>query len=911
MPAGPPARDGEEDDERKAGLHDRVFRLLLRLYPRSFREEYGDEMTRYFLERLTRAREQRKRQAVISLWARTALDLVRTAAAERGSPSGRHEPTTGAHPMSAFLQDLRYAARRLRNTPLFTISAIAILAVGIGLNASVFSLVDTAIFRPPPFTNAEEIVHIYQDSDDGDPSSTSYPEYREMAEVTDVFAGVAATSSGSATWEGADSPRQVSIEFATASYFPVLGLRPVRGRWFDAEHDQVGAEMVAVVSHRAWRTLMGEVPDAVGRTIRLNNQPVTIIGVGPTDFNGEAGALVTDFWLSISSTPVGGPFRVANLERRQDHWYQVKARLAPGVTVERARAAMDALARGLAEAYPELNEGRGITVFAFDEVRFHPAADAGIFRANVGLFAVAALVLLLACTNLANLLLVRGISRGPEMAVREALGAGRKRVVRLFLLEALLLSAIGGGAGLAVAAWSVRFVPLLPIPTPGGGLDVSFDHRVAIFGLLLTLATGLIFGLLPALRSSRTDVAAVLRDEGVGRSAGRRASVFRAGLVAVQVAVSVVLIVGAGLLARSLANAQRVDAGVDVGRIAVVGTNLPQGGVTGPEVPSVTAALLERVEAMPGVERAAITTRLPVQPGGTTTQIVEGYEPRVGTGSVELPFAYVSRGYFETMGIRVVAGRTFALHDRPETPRVIVVNETAASLYWGGDALGGRIRSQGSQGAWVDVVGVVADVKVNDLREAPTPMIYYSADQSPVGVFSIVARTAGEPAALAGALRSVMRDVRPSLPVTRQLHLDAHVGNGLAGLRAATALMGGFSLLALMLAGLGVYAVVSFAVERRTQEMGIRVALGAPRSRIVGMIVGQSLVMVAVGLAAGLWLAVLAMRGLEGMLFGVGAVDEVTFAGAAVLLLLAAATAAFVPAQRAARANPVEVLRSH
>lgn len=890
----------------------RLFRLLLRLYPSPFRDEYGEEMTEFFLQRLGRARAHRARPALAAahLWARTVVDVVRTAAAERVSAFRQERPITEDDPMSSFLQDLRYAGRRLRRTPLFTLAAVAMLAIGIGLNAVVFNLVDAILLRPPPFENPAEIVHIYQDSDEGAPSSTSFPAYREMAEMGDVFAGVAATSSSGATWDRGDVPQQVSVEYATASYFPVLGLRPSRGRWFDAAHDQVGTEMVAVVSHHTWRTQMGANPDVVGSTIRLNNQLVTIIGVGPAEFNGEAGALRTDFWLSISSTPVGGPFQVANLDRRQDHWYQVMARLRPGVTEARAQIAMDVLAHRLAADFPELNAGRDITVFTLDEVRFHPDVDGGVRGASMGLFAVAALVLLLACTNLATLLLVRGISRGPEMAVREALGAGRQRVVRLLLLEALLLSAIGGAAGLALAAWAVTLIPLLPLPIPGGGPDVGLDLRMIGFGVLLMLATGLIFGLLPAVRSARTGVAAMLRDEGSGRSAGRRVSVLRSGLVALQVALSMVLVVGAGLLARSLANARDVDAGVDVGRIALIGTNLQQGGVTGDEMPVVVDQLLARVEAMPGVERAAITTRLPAQPGGSTTQVVEGYEPAAGTGSVELPFAYVSRGYFATMGIDLIAGRTFEAYDRPDSPPAIVVNETAARLFFGGEAVGGHIRPQGSEGAWQEVVGVVSDVSVNGLQEAPTPMIYYSAEQAGVGQFTLVARTAGDPAALLGALRAAVREVRPTLPVTRLLTLDAHMGDSLAGLRAAVAFMGAFSLLALMLASLGVYAVVSFTVGRRTQELGIRVALGAPRARIVGMIVGESLIVVALGLAVGLALSVLATRGLTAMLYGVGALDEVTFAGAAALLLLAAGTAAFVPARRAAGANPVEVLRS-
>ncbi|HUH14175.1 MAG TPA: ABC transporter permease [Longimicrobiales bacterium] len=890
------------------GVHGRLFGMLIRLYPAPFRHAYGAEMAYLFLHRLERVRAERGRRAVAWLWLRTTADIVTTALAERRGPSHvRTHSRPPRRPMT-FLDDLRHAAHRVRRFPLFSLSVVTILAVGIGLNAAVFSVVDTLLFRPPPFAAPEEIVHIYQDSDNGDPSSTSFPAYRDMAVMSGVFAGVAATSSGGATWEAGQGPLQVSVEYTTASYFPVLGLSPQRGRWLASEHDRLGAAMVAVVTDRAWRTKMGADPAVVGRTVRLNGQPVTIIGVGPRDFNGDAGAIVTDFWLSISSTPVGGPFRVRNLERREDHWYQVKARLAPGVSVERARTAMAVLAARLGADFPELNEGRRITVFAHDDVRFHPSADGGLLTVSMGLLLVAGLVLVLACSSLANLLLMRGISRGPEMAVREALGAGRGRVVRLLLLEALLLSALGGLAGLGVAWATVRLVPRLPFG-PAASLDVGFDHRVVLFGVLLSLATGLLFGLAPALRSARADVAAALRDEGRGRSPGRGVSLLRGGLVAVQVAVSLVLVVGAGLLTRSLAATERVDPGVDVERIALLGTNLVQGGIGDGEAEVVIAELLERVAAIPGVERAALTTRLPVQPGGTTTQVIESYRPPSGTEAVELPFASVSRGYFAAMGMPLLAGRSFGPDDHPDAPTAIIVNETAARVFWGGDALGGRIRSEGRQGPWGQVVGVVADAKVSDLREAPTPMIYYAAEQDGVRSFTVVARTGADPAALTGALRSALRDVRPSLPVTRLGSLEAHLGDALAGPRAAAALMGAFSLLALLLASFGVYAVVSFAVARRTQEIGIRAALGATRARLVSMVVGESLVVVAVGVAIGLALTVPVTRGLEGLLFGVGAGDGTTLGGAAILLLTAAAVAAFLPARRAARADPVEVLR--
>jgi putative ABC transport system permease protein len=815
--------------------------------------------------------------------------------------------------IGSLVLDLRYAARRLFHAPLFTASAVIVLAIGIGLNAVVFDLVDTALYRPLPFHDADRVVHIYQDSDNGAPTSTSFPAYRDMAARTDVFTDVAATSAASARWDREDGPRSVAVQYATSSYLAVLGLRPYLGAWFDRRQDRVGAQMAAVVSYATWRSRMDADPSVIGRTVRLNNQSVTIIGVGPETFNGDANALVTDFWLSISGVPVGGPYRVTNLEQRESHWYQVMARLAPGVTVEQARSAMQGLAARLADAYPAINEGRGISVFAQDEVRFHPLIDGPLVGGSVALIAVAALVLLLACSNLANVLLARGVSRSAEIAVRQVLGADRQRIARLLLIEALLLSALGAVAGLAIAAWSVTLLSALSLPSGGplpGGLSVGFNHRVAIFGTLLTLATGLLFGIVPALRAARTDVAANLRDGGRSHSAGSGVSMLRRALVVAQVAISVVLVTGAGLMVRSLANAERVDAGVDAERIAVIGTDLAQGDVAPEEAPAVVTQLLERMEAVPGVQRAAVTTRLPVQPGGTTTRIIDGYAPPAGTGAVELPVAFVSRGYFETMAIRVLAGRTFTAADGANAPRVIVVNEAAARAYWGGNAVGGRIRGQGEGSEWLEVVGVVGDVKVSDLTEAPTPMIYGSTEQFGVGAFSIVARTSDDPAAVTSGLRAALRDVRSSLPVTRLQTLKQHFGDTLQAPRVGTIVMSAFSTLALMIATLGIYAVVAFTVERRTHELGIRTALGASASRIARMVVRESVVTAALGVAAGLVLAALAMRGLEGVLYGVSPVDAATFVGTGVLLLAAACVAALLPARRATHANPAKLLKS-
>jgi predicted permease len=792
----------------------------------------------------------------------------------------------------------------------FASFSIAILAIGIGLNVAVFGVVDAMLLRPAPFADRETLVHIYQDSDSGAPASTAYPAYLDIAEMTDTFAGVAATTPATASWETPDGRQEVAIDFATASYFPVLGLTPSRGRWFDAEHDRVGAEMVAVVTDTAWRTRFGADADILGRTIRLNNQPVTIIGVGPRGFNGEAGAVSTNFWLSISSVGVGGPFRVANLERRQDHWYGVKARLAPGVDVADARAELQSLAARHGEQFPEIDRGRDITLFTYDEVRVHPQIDGALTAGGVGLFVVAGIVLLLTCSNLANLLLVRGFARAPELAIREALGGNRARIGRPLLIEALLLSALGGAAGLLAAAWLQGIISTLPLPPYNSPLDVRFDYRMVVFSVLAALGTGFLFGLLPSRRSVKIGAATALRDASRAQSASRNTSLLRGTLVAAQIALSVVLVAATALLARSLLNAARVDPGVDSERIAVIGTNLLQGGVASEEAAVVAEQILERVAALPGVESAALTTRLPLSNGGTSSTVVEGYTLPSGASAIEFPVAGASRGYFETMGIPLLAGRDFSAADSPESPAVVIVNETAARLFFGGDAVGRRLRGQANPNEWREVVGVVADVKVTDLQEPPTPLMYWSTEQTGAGAFAVVVRTPDNAERLLGLLPRALRDVRAGLPVTRLETFEAHLSGALDAARATAGLMGAFAGLALLLAGLGIYAAVSFAVEQRTHEIGIRMALGANAPRLVRTVVGGSLKVVGIGVAAGLALAVAAAQGMRAILFGVSPVDGVSFLAAAALLVAAAGVAAYLPAQRAARASPSDVLRS-
>lgn len=903
---------GGRGAHRTAG-HERLFRALLRLYPRWFRAAYGEEMVELFVRRLRRVRGEGGGWPIARLWWRTLSDGLSTSLALRRRPRPGPTPRTTERKedrMETLWQDTRNALRRLARSPGFALGAVALLAVGIGVNASVFTVADAILFRPPPWSDPGRVVYVYQDSDDGEPNSSSFPAARDMAQ-SPVFSAVAALSPDDATWDGPEGPVGVSVEYVTSGYLDVLGLAVTRGRWFGPEDDVVGAAPTAVVSYAAWRSELGSDPDVVGRVVRLEGQPVTIIGVGPEALLGSYAPLRTDYWLSIASTVVGGPFRVANLERRQDHWYDVRARLAPGVTVAQAQAAMHGLATRLAEQYPELNRGRDITVFSSSDVRIHPSEDRNLFLAGGLLTALAAMVLLVTCANLANLLLVRGLGRSGEMAVRRALGARRGRVARLFIIESLLLSMAGGALGVLLAVWVVSVIPSLPIPWPGDAvIELAVDGRVIAFSLALMAVTGLLFGLVPALRSAGTDVAKVLRDDRASVSGGRRTIRLRNALVGVQVAASLVLVLGTGLLARSLAALESIDTGVDVDRVAFIRADFGSAGLDDDALRQARWTLLDRVRAMPGVSAAGASSRLPAQGSGSTTTVVEGYTPSAGTDAVELPYVFVSDGYFEAMGIPLVAGRLFEDADANRPGPAILINQTAADRFWPGqDPIGKRMRGQTSE-VWRTVVGVVGDAPVSTLAQHE-PIMYFTDRANNMSAPYVVARVAAgmRPEALIAPLRTAVEESPYTPTIASQGTLASHFGAALDAPRFGAILMAAFAILAAVLAGLGIYAVVAFAVARRTAELGIRMALGAGRSDVIRMVLGDVALTVGLGLAAGVAVALPGAALLEGTLYGISTRDPVTFAGAVVFILLVAVTAAWLPARRAAGTDPAGALR--
>ncbi len=824
--------------------------------------------------------------------------------------------------LDAMMQDLKQSLRRLVQSPGFTIMALLILGLGIGANAAMFSIVDGILFRPQPWERPDELVWVYQDSDDGAPSSSSYPAFRDMADYTEVFAGVAALIPGRPArmiTESGDA-QQVTVTYATSGLFPVLGLRASRGQWLDPVADEPGSEPVGVVSHQAWQRLFGADPDVVGRSVRLGGASVTIVGVGPADYAGELPGVDTALWLSISASgPVGGSYYWNTLERRDDHWFQVIGRLRAGIDANQAQSAMDLLAQRLASEFPQYNEGRDITVFSAAQVRVHPEEDARLYPVAGVLMSVVGLVLLIACGNLANLLLARASTRGREVAVRMALGATRWQLVRHLLTESIVLALTGGCVGLLFAAWAGRALAAselsLPLPLT---LEITLDLRLLAFAFGLSTLTGIVFGLAPALRASRPDLVPSLKDgdeavvPGVLRGRGWRWLSLRNALVMVQVAVSLVLLVGAGLLIRSLLNAQTVNLGFNATGLAVLQADAAEAGYDEAASERLFRELRDRIAGLPGIDGASLTTRLPVSPsGGSSTLEIEGYEPPTGTGHVEVTFAYVDPDYFNVLRVPLLEGRGFTANDRADTERVAVVNEAFAASFWGtSDVVGRRYRHQGYPDSWVRIVGVAGDAKVRTPDESPTPIFFRPLTQgSGASRLFVVARTAGAPAAAVGMMRAELRDIDAEVPVYQAGTMDDHVSSALALPRAAASMLGLFGGLALLLASLGLYAVVTFAVSRRTAEIGIRIALGASGAAVIGMLVKEMMVVVGAGVVLGLGLSFLAAPVLESLLFNVPANDPVTFAGVAVFLALVAAIASYLPARRAANTDPMKALR--
>ena len=809
--------------------------------------------------------------------------------------------------MDLLIQDVRYGLRRLAASPLFTVMAILIIGLGIAANTAVFSAVNAVLLRPLPFVNPDRVVHVYQHSDEGQPQSSSFPAYRAVASRTDVFSGAAAFFYTTVNAETDFGTRQSLVEFATSSYFPVLGLSPARGRWIAPQEDVPTAGPVAIVSDHAWRTRFGSDPGIVGRTVRLGGSPVTIVGVGPASYNGFASGVAVDFWLSLSAMgPVQGAFFVQMLERPQDHWFLIRARLREGVTIAQARAAMDGVSAVLGTRFAGLDQTRRIEVLPARTVRIHPAFDGAIVPAATLLMAVVGLVLALVCSNLAIMLLLRGASQHREVSIRMAMGAGRGRILRQFLTESLVLSTAGGGIGCLAAVWLLKVVSATDLPAAAGLVSLSVDFRVLVFTTALSIVTGVAFGLAPAIRAIKTDAVTALG----GASAPPHHVAIRYAMVSFQVALSIVLLMGTGLVIRSTLQMAQVELGFNTARLAMMTTSAAQAGYEANDSRRVYTEIEGRLAAIAGVQSVVRTSRPPLGRGPTNTLVIEQYVSPTGTNTTEVPSAVVTPAYFDGLGIRIVRGRAFRPQDDRMAPPVAIVNEAMARRYWGtSDVVGRRYGYDGVPDSWVEIVGVAADVKVTSLTESPQPQLYRPWDQSGFPIASFIVRTSGDPSDLTATIGRAVREFDSKLPIMQLTTVDDYIDQQLLVPEIGASVLAGFSLTALVLAALGLYAVVAFAVRERTKEVGIRIALGAHGPTVVWMMIRGVMVTVAAGLGVGLLAALGAARASSSVLFNVSPTDPATLIVVTAVLSIVAVAAAWIPALRATRVDPAVVLR--
>jgi predicted permease len=910
---------------RLAALATRIYVGALFVLPRALRDRYGDDMRATFADRCAGA-SARGGAAVVALLARELVDLVAASARERRRPQiieqwqapsrlrslGDLSPLVPQPPsplsmhgrsatMGSLQSDLRYAVRMLRRQPGFTVVAVLTLALGIGATTAVFTIVNGVLLRPLPFADPDRLLVLLNGRNGRVSTSYSPANYRDVTTQSGVFSGAAAFDVSSMNLTGQGNPRRVRAATVTGAFFPVLGVMPRLGRVLqDADVD--GARQVIVLSDPMWRSQFGGRPDIVGAIVRLDGKPFEIVGVAPPELSFPDGP---DFWRPLVFTP----HQVSD-DQRGANWINVIARLRPDVTVALANSSMGLVADRLARDFPRSNAGK--TMFA---APLHERLVRGVRPALLVLLGAVSLVLLIACVNVANLLLARACARTREVAVRAAIGAGRTRLVLQFLAESLVLGAVGAAGGLAVAWSTTRALVALAPPALSRFASLAIDVRVLAFAATIAIATSVLFGLVPALSVTRGRFAAAIGSASRSAIGGSGARV-RKTLVTCEMALAVVLLVGAGLLLRSYQRLSGVDPGFSADRVLTFHLSLPEEKYsTGASVYEFFTAYVDRLAGSPGVENAAAVFGLPLDSDFSASS---SFTRRGEADSANAPTAgirVVTPGYFDTLRIPLRAGRLFNAHDDPSGAEVVLINEECARRYWpnanpiGQDVhLGVRLVG-GVRSGQKTIVGIVGDVKFGGLDLTAPPEIYMPYAQHPVDGLTIAVRTTGEPAGIVPTARAELAALDPELPLTDTRSMAELVGQSIAGRRFTMVLLGSFAAVAVLLAAIGVYGVLAYVVSQRTQEIGVRLAIGAAPADVVGLFLREGVMLVVLGLAAGLAGAAAAARALTTLLFGVTTTDPITFGGVAGTLALVALLASYVPARRAARVDPVTALR--
>jgi putative ABC transport system permease protein len=801
--------------------------------------------------------------------------------------------------METLIKDIRYGARSLLKHPGFTVLAVITLALGIGANTAIFSVVNAVLLRALPYPQPDRLVVMTEKVREGQRIGLAYPNYQDWQAQAQSFSEMAGFRSVLFNLTGVDKPARLEGRMVSWNFFHLLGVQPQLGRMFVADDDREGAVRTALLSHALWQEKFGGDPAITGKTISLDRNSYTVIGVMPPWFEF--------FRRDDLFIPLGIALSRSDLGRGNHSDLNALARLKEGVSLAQASAEMDTIAAQLERAYPATNSGNGALTY--------PLLDryaSGIRRTLWVLLGAVGFVLLIACVNVANLLLVRAAERQKEIAIRLALGAGRWRIIRQLLSESVLLSLLSGLTGVLLGVWMMEgLLRIAPDGVPRLN-QTRLDPTVLLFALGISLLTGLLFGLLPAWQCARHNLHPTLKEggrsiAGVGRERMRKV------LLVAEVGLSLVLLVGAGLMLRTVYELTQVDPGFEAENLLTMQFNLPRTAYDGPHQQGFYSECLTRIEALPGVRAAALTLSLPIDGSNWNSVFIAADKPV--PPRAQLPssaFTPVSANYFKTMGTRLLKGRVFTESDTADKPMVAVINETLARRLWPGeDPLGKRLK-QGwpeDKSPWREVVGVVADVKLNGVNQNTPLQTYLPLAQEPSAFLALVVRTSSNPLNMAAPVEQTVHTIDKDLPVFAVRSMDQLMGSAIAQQRLTLVLLSGFALLALLLAAVGIYGVISYSVSQRTHEIGIRMALGAQPPDVLKLIVGQGMRLALIGVLIGLGTAFALTRLMTNLLYGVSATDPLTFVLIAVLLAVVALLACYLPARRATKVDPLVALR--
>ena len=814
------------------------------------------------------------------------------------------------------LSDLRLALRLLFKSPGFTLIAVLTLGLGIGANTAIFSFINTFFLKSFTVQRPEELVTLYT-TDENNPGllPTSQPNFADYRDQNQVFAGMAIYGFAPANLLLNGEPSQIFGEMVSGNYFDLLGVRAAQGRTFRPEEYQtVGTHSVAVLGHSFWQTQLAGDRAIIGREVMLNGTAFTVIGVAPANFKGLNTLNSPAFWVTSASYKqiLNGIF-LNFFDLRRALLFNVVARLKPAVPLSQAEASLKPIAEQLGKQFPNDNKGRGLKLESLAESGINPNQRQNFKLAGTLLLSLSGLVLLIACANIANLLLARATARQREVALRLALGADRMRLIRQFLTESLLLAFLGGVAGLIIAQWTQQLLWSFRPPFLPQDMVISLDERVLGFGLVIALVTGLLFGLAPAWSATKPELTTTLKEETAGSAARSPLFSVRNFLVAGQIALSVVALIVAGLFIRSLRHAQQTDAGWNTTNLALLSVNVAAQGYNGDRAVAYYRAAIERALATPGVTHATVASGSLLNGGGLLRTLrPQGDDEKLRTTGQLTSYLKVAPGFFKAMGIAQIAGRDFTEADDSKHPMVVIINQTMAKLVWPNrSAVGQTIKVFGSEDP-VEVVGVIQDVVFDNIGEAPKPYTFFSiAQETERGGFATIhVRTQADAAALMPSIRKQLQSLDSALPFVNVTTMDENIRQGLWAPRTGAALLSVFGLLALLLAAIGVYGIMAYTVGKRTREIGIRMAIGAQSHDVLSLILGRGVLIVGVGLVCGLGLAFALTRYFQNLLIGVNTSDPVTYGLIAGLLAIVSLLACWLPARRATRVDPIIALRS-